>query len=141
MVVLEVTKGAASALLAAVAGGPGFLQRRVRVPMVLNHRRARVPVSLGLGLALTIELAVLAMVAGDAIGGRPLRASDLWLAGGFARLREEWRRLASTLGQRVRTPEGREGLAVDVDDDGALLVDAGEGTLTRLVAGTRVLAP
>src|SRR5206468_96338 len=39
------------------------------------------------------------------------------------------------------TPEGREGLAVDVDDDGALLVDAGEGTLTRLVAGTRVLAP
>jgi len=52
--------------------------------MVLNHRSARVPVSLGLGLALTIELAVLAMVAGDAIGGRPIRASDLWLAGGFA---------------------------------------------------------
>jgi len=64
-----------------------------------------------------------------------------WLAGGFARLREEWRRLASTLGERVRIPDGREGVAVDVDDDGALLVDAGEGVLTRVVAGARVLAP
>jgi len=64
-----------------------------------------------------------------------------WLAGGFARLREEWRRLASTLGERVRIPDGREGVAVDVDGDGALLVDAGEGVLTRVVAGTRVLAP
>jgi len=64
-----------------------------------------------------------------------------WLAGGFARLREEWRRLASTLGERVRIPDGREGVAVDVDDNGALLVDAGEGVLTRVVAGTRVLAP
>ena len=57
-----------------------------------------------------------------------------WLAAGFAGLREEWRRRASTLGQRVRTGDGREGVAVDVDETGALLVDAGLDTLTRVVS-------
>src|SRR5262249_41409852 len=59
-----------------------------------------------------------------------------WLAGGFARLRDEWRRRASTFGERVRTGDGREGVAVDVDETGALLVDAGLGTLTRVVSQT-----
>lgn len=57
-----------------------------------------------------------------------------WLVAGFAGLREEWRRRASTLGQRVRTNDGREGVAVDVDETGALLVDAGLDTLTRVVS-------
>lgn len=59
-----------------------------------------------------------------------------WLAGGFARLRDAWRRRAATLGERVRTPDGREGVAVDVDDTGALLVDAGGGVLMRMVSAT-----
>ena len=63
-----------------------------------------------------------------------------WLRDGFARLRDEWRRRASTLGERVRIPDGREGVAVDVDDTGALLVDAG-GVLTRVVSGTASADP
>ncbi len=59
-----------------------------------------------------------------------------WLAEGFGPLRAEWRRRASTLGDRVRTPDGGVGVAVDVAEDGALLVDAGAGALTRVVAGT-----
>jgi BirA family biotin operon repressor/biotin-[acetyl-CoA-carboxylase] ligase len=62
-----------------------------------------------------------------------------WLAGGFAALRDEWRRRASTLGERVPTGDGREGVAVDVDETGALLVDAGLGVLTRVVS--RAAAP
>jgi BirA family transcriptional regulator, biotin operon repressor / biotin---[acetyl-CoA-carboxylase] ligase len=58
-----------------------------------------------------------------------------WLAGGFAPLRVEWRRRASMLGDKVRTPDGAEGIAVDVAEDGALLVDAGTGGLRRIVAG------
>jgi len=57
-----------------------------------------------------------------------------WLAIGFAGLREEWRQRASTLGKRVLTSDGREGIAVDVDESGALLVDAGLGELTRVVS-------
>ncbi len=64
-----------------------------------------------------------------------------WLAAGFAGLRDEWRRRASTLGERVRTTDGREGVAVDVDDTGALLVDAGLGVLTRVVSGAAPAAP
>jgi BirA family transcriptional regulator, biotin operon repressor / biotin---[acetyl-CoA-carboxylase] ligase len=36
--------------------------------------------------------------------------------------------------QRVRMRDGSEGLAVDVDDTGALLVDTGRGALTRVVS-------
>ncbi len=66
----------------------------------------------------------------EALGGRYCE----WLAGGFAGVRDEWRRRAGTLGERVRTPDGREGVAMDVAEDGALLVDAGEGALTRVVS-------
>jgi BirA family biotin operon repressor/biotin-[acetyl-CoA-carboxylase] ligase len=59
-----------------------------------------------------------------------------WLAAGFAGLRDEWRRRAGALGQRVRIGDGREGVAVDVDETGALLVDAGLGALTRVVSQT-----
>jgi BirA family biotin operon repressor/biotin-[acetyl-CoA-carboxylase] ligase len=57
-----------------------------------------------------------------------------WLRSGFTELRVEWRKRASMLGQRVRMRDGGEGVAVDVDDTGALLVDAGLGALTRVVS-------
>jgi BirA family transcriptional regulator, biotin operon repressor / biotin---[acetyl-CoA-carboxylase] ligase len=57
-----------------------------------------------------------------------------WLSSGFAELRVEWRKRAAMLGQRVRMRDGSEGLAVDVDDTGALLVDTGRGALTRVVS-------
>jgi len=63
-----------------------------------------------------------------------------WHIGGFGCLREAWRRRACTLGERVRGLDGAEGLAMDVDDTGALLVDVGHGVLTRVVSGVRAMA-
>jgi BirA family biotin operon repressor/biotin-[acetyl-CoA-carboxylase] ligase len=62
------------------------------------------------------------------------RRYDEWLDRGFAGLRPAWRERAQTLGERVRTGDGQEGLAVDVDDTGALLVDAGADGLTRVLS-------
>ena len=62
------------------------------------------------------------------------RRYDQWLRDGFAGLRDDWRQRAHTLGERVRIADGREGVAVDVDDTGALLVDAGCGVLARVVS-------
>src|SRR5262245_52372070 len=44
-----------------------------------------------------------------------------WLSNGFTALRLEWRKRASMLGQRVHIRDGDEGVAIDVDDTGALL--------------------
>jgi biotin-(acetyl-CoA carboxylase) ligase len=69
--------------------------------------------------------------------GALLEALDAWRARlegqGFAPVRERWRALAETLGQTVSI-DGVQGVAVDVDEDGALLVDA-DGRRRRVVAG------
>jgi BirA family biotin operon repressor/biotin-[acetyl-CoA-carboxylase] ligase len=75
-----------------------------------------------------------------ALGTGVLAALDRWYGrwrgGGFAPLRDEWRRRAITIGARVRLPGGGDGVAVDVAEDGALLVDAGGDALTRVVSAT-----
>jgi BirA family transcriptional regulator, biotin operon repressor / biotin---[acetyl-CoA-carboxylase] ligase len=52
---------------------------------------------------------------------------------GFEPLRQRWRALADTLGRRV-TINGVEALAVDLDTDGALVVER-DGARHRVVAG------
>jgi BirA family transcriptional regulator, biotin operon repressor / biotin---[acetyl-CoA-carboxylase] ligase len=73
----------------------------------------------------------------DEMLGAVLAALDGWRARleaeGFASLRERWRTLSSTLGARVRIGD-LAGVAVDLDADGALLVDDG-ATVVRVVAG------
>jgi len=57
---------------------------------------------------------------------------------GFGPVADRWRELSSTLGRRVRiSSEGEavEGDAVDLADDGALLVRAPGGVLVRVLAG------
>ena len=65
-----------------------------------------------------------------------LDALDAWRARlegeGFAPVRERWRALADTLGRRVSV-DGVTGTAVDVDGDGALLID--DGVAWRRVLG------
>ncbi len=52
---------------------------------------------------------------------------------GFGPAREAWRRLSDTLGRRI-TVDTVTGIAIDLDVDGALLVDVG-GSVKRVVAG------
>jgi len=53
---------------------------------------------------------------------------------GFAPVREAWLTLADTIGREVRV-DGKTGLAVGLDEDGALLLREG-GRTHRVVAGT-----
>jgi BirA family transcriptional regulator, biotin operon repressor / biotin---[acetyl-CoA-carboxylase] ligase len=57
-----------------------------------------------------------------------------WLAAGFEQMRGEWGLRASTIGQPMRTADGRVGIAVDVAEDGALLVETGDGVRTRVMS-------
>lgn len=73
---------------------------------------------------------------------RLLEALDEWLAlhdlEGFAPVRDRWRQLSSTLGRRVRVelePGLVEGDAVDLAEDGALIVRTPDEVLTRVMAG------
>jgi BirA family biotin operon repressor/biotin-[acetyl-CoA-carboxylase] ligase len=62
-------------------------------------------------------------------------------ARGFAGVRGEWLRRAATIGQRVRAPGGDEGVAVDLDEDGALLVRGDGGAVIRIASGEPLHAP
>lgn len=66
-----------------------------------------------------------------------LEAFDTWrgrLEGeGFAAVRARWLALSDTLGRRVRV-DGRAGVAVDLDAEGALVLHDG-ATLHRVIAG------
>lgn len=72
---------------------------------------------------------------------------DAILREGFAEIFSEWRRYSITLGQMVRVIDARGGgqeafvgKAVDIDDDGALLVDTAEGR-RRVLAGDVSIRP
>lgn len=63
---------------------------------------------------------------------------DLYLAKGYAPIREAWLSSCNMLGRRVRvTFHGREteGLATGIDPDGALLVQGDDGKVERVLAG------
>ncbi len=69
-------------------------------------------------------------------------AYELFRGEGFSTLLRWWRDRSTTLGRRVRVhvPSGTyEGLAEDVDEDGALLLRLPDGSVKRIVAGE--LAP
>jgi BirA family biotin operon repressor/biotin-[acetyl-CoA-carboxylase] ligase len=60
---------------------------------------------------------------------------ETWLMSGLPALLDAWRARSFTLGRPTRARDGRDGLAEDVADDGALLVRLADGTLTRVLAG------
>lgn len=58
--------------------------------------------------------------------------------GEFSRIIEEWRKLSQTLGKKVKVESYEEsfvGEALDVDEDGFLLVKVRDGLVVRVVAG------
>ncbi len=73
----------------------------------------------------------------DAVLEALLAAFDRWRArlerDGFTAVRDAWRSRTETLGRRVSV-EGVAGTAVDIGEDGALLVDDG-GRVRRVVSG------
>jgi len=66
-----------------------------------------------------------------------LEEFDAWRArlegGGFDPVRERWKSLSDTIGRHV-TVDGVSGTATDLDGDGALLIDVGDG-VRRVIAG------
>lgn len=73
---------------------------------------------------------------------RVLREFDRQYAGfkerGGGEILDDWRRLSGTLGKMVAVElrnERIEGIAMDVDDDGSLLVDVGDGSLRSIAYG------
>lgn len=62
---------------------------------------------------------------------------------GFAKVLEDWKTLSVTIGQEVRVITGEDsytGKAVDIDNDGCLLVDTGKG-ISRVLAGDVSIRP
>jgi BirA family transcriptional regulator, biotin operon repressor / biotin---[acetyl-CoA-carboxylase] ligase len=73
----------------------------------------------------------------DAMLKALLEEFDTWRARlegeGFGPVRERWKSLSDTIGRHV-TVDGVSGTATDLDADGALLIDAGDG-VRRVIAG------
>ena len=87
--------------------------------------------------ATSVRLATGRRVDADALLTALLESLDAWRTRleteGWAPIRERWRALTETLGRRVSI-DGVEGIAVDVDEDGALIVAEGD-VRRRVVAG------
>ncbi|HEU5197245.1 MAG TPA: biotin--[acetyl-CoA-carboxylase] ligase [Methylomirabilota bacterium] len=156
---LSLTAGVALAEALATAAG---LQARLKWPndvlvggrklagILLESRGLAPVVALGIGVNITqgefpcelAERATSVCLAGGACDRETLLAAllealDRWRGRlereGFAPVRERWRALAETLGRTV-TVDGVTGVAVDVDEDGALLLET-DGRRQRVVAG------
>ena len=61
-----------------------------------------------------------------------------YLAFGFVSVRDEWKAFNNTIGSQVKISDGAkdiEGEAIDIDDDGFLLVRKENGNITRIISG------
>ena len=71
--------------------------------------------------------------------GAVLASLDGWYGsfvdGGLVALLPAWLGRAQSIGRRARAADGREGVAVDLDADGALLLRTDSGETVRVVAG------
>jgi biotin-(acetyl-CoA carboxylase) ligase len=68
-----------------------------------------------------------------------LSALDGWyarfLVGGLSELRPAWLGRSQSIGRHTRAADGREGVAVGLADDGALLLRTDTGETVRVIAG------
>jgi BirA family transcriptional regulator, biotin operon repressor / biotin---[acetyl-CoA-carboxylase] ligase len=102
----------------------------------VNLRQRKFPPELT-GRATSVELETGRPVDRDTLLETLLEQFDTWRARlegeGFGSVRERWKSLSDTIGRRV-TVDGISGTATDLDSDGALLIDAGDG-VRRVIAG------
>ena len=63
-----------------------------------------------------------------------LSALERWVYAAPQEVVNAWKSSSYTLGQRVKTPSGEVGIALDLDSSGALLIEVG-GQLERITAG------
>jgi BirA family biotin operon repressor/biotin-[acetyl-CoA-carboxylase] ligase len=127
-----------SGILPDAASGPGGRIEHVVVGIGINLDQAEFPADLA-GRATSVRLVTgrspdPARVLDALLAALDRRYAE-WLASGFAGLREAWRGRSCTLGGRVRLARGGEGVAVDVDEDGALVVEGADGARLRVVSG------
>ena len=61
-----------------------------------------------------------------------------FLASGFSSISDEWKALNNTIGSKVKVSDGEkevEGVAIDIDNDGFLLVRKEDGDISRIISG------
>jgi BirA family biotin operon repressor/biotin-[acetyl-CoA-carboxylase] ligase len=61
-----------------------------------------------------------------------------FLAHGFGSVRDEWKELNNTIGSRVKIMDSGkdiEGDAIDIDNDGFLLIRRENGDISRIISG------
>ncbi|MGH7374241.1 MAG: biotin--[acetyl-CoA-carboxylase] ligase, partial [Candidatus Rokuibacteriota bacterium] len=107
--------------------GMGINLNQTAFPAALQERATSLRLATGRGYEPASVLTALLVHLG--------RRYAEWRAGGFAALRAAWLERSTLPGQIVRLPDGGEGPAVDVGDDGVLLARANDGRLLRIVSG------
>jgi BirA family transcriptional regulator, biotin operon repressor / biotin---[acetyl-CoA-carboxylase] ligase len=102
----------------------------------INLGQREFPLELA-GRATSVALETGHPVDRDTLLAALLEEFDTWRARlegeGFGSVRERWKSLSDTIGRHV-TVDGISGTATDLDGDGALLIDAGNG-VRRVIAG------
>src|SRR5262249_59989668 len=102
----------------------------------INLGQREFPLGLA-GRATSVALETGHPVDRDTLLAALLEEFDTWRARlegeGFGAVRERWKSLSDTIGRHV-TVDGISGTATDLDGDGGLLIDAGNG-VRRVIAG------
>jgi BirA family biotin operon repressor/biotin-[acetyl-CoA-carboxylase] ligase len=104
----------------------------------LNVNQAEFPAPLcDLATSVRIETGRVTAI-GEILEG-VLAALDRWygrfLTAGLDGIREAWLERAQSIGRRARAADGREGVAVDLGHDGALVLRTDSGETLRVLAG------
>jgi BirA family transcriptional regulator, biotin operon repressor / biotin---[acetyl-CoA-carboxylase] ligase len=121
----------------AATAGHGVLQH-VILGLGLNVNQSDFPAPIG-ALATSMRIETGHAHAVEEMLQAVLAALDRWYArfllAGLGGLREAWLARAQSIGRRARAADGREGVAVGLAEDGALLLKTDGGETVRVLAG------
>ena len=125
----------------AATSGPGALGHLI-LGIGLNVNQSAFPEPLK-ALATSVRLETGRASDLDEVREAVLVALDHWyarfLAAGVDGLREAWLARAQSIGRRTTAGDGRAGVAIDLGDDGALVVRTESGERLRILAGDVII--